>query len=203
MEQQIENLSTALQEAIEFVKKEANLAMANKANRDVVDYYDNFALKLTLVLEENRLAPLEIREAQAYVSRCESDMGFMGSPDYEVKKKLIKDYYAGRQKPLNKLSVLTQEDFEKVRAFPESFVENTKDGNEDYELNKFIQTFSDKKRQIEVARLLNSFAGNLFWNPETHVPQYLGAHDARQYMENVLKKGTHIMKFTKDFISKH
>ena len=98
MEKQIENLSKALEEAIEFVKKEANLAMANKANRDVVDYYDNFALKLKLTLEENRLAPLEIREAQIYISRCESDMGFMGSPDYETKKKLVKDYYTGKQK---------------------------------------------------------------------------------------------------------
>jgi hypothetical protein len=203
MEKQIENLSKALEEAIEFVKKEANLAMANKANRDVVDYYDNFALKLKLTLEENRLAPLEIREAQIYISRCESDLGFMGSPDYEAKKKLVKDYYEGRQKPINKLSLFTQYDLDKVRTFLEYMIEQVKDGNEDYELNKFIQTFGSIKKQIEAARWLNSLASNLFWNPETYVPKYLGASDSKNYAENVKDKGIKTRKFTYDFIQQH
>lgn len=200
MEKQVENLSKALEEAIEFVKKEANLAMANKANRDVVDYYDNFALKLKLTLEENRLAPLEIREAQTYISRCESDMGFMGSPDYEVKKKLVKDYYTSRQKPLSNLSVLTLDDLERIRVFPAFLVEKVEEKDMDNELNNFIQSFGDIKRKIEVARWLNFLSQNLALNTYLYIPSYLGSNDTKIYEEQVKKKGVQVKKFTNDFI---
>ena len=38
--------------------------------------------------------PKEIEEAQKYIRNCESDMGFMGSPDYYEKKKLVANYYS-------------------------------------------------------------------------------------------------------------
>lgn len=37
--------------------------------------------------------PIEIEEAQNYIRRCESDMGFMGSPEYGVQQKIVKDYF--------------------------------------------------------------------------------------------------------------
>lgn len=37
--------------------------------------------------------PDHIQEAQKEISRLESDMGFMGSPDYYEKKKMVKEYY--------------------------------------------------------------------------------------------------------------
>lgn len=37
--------------------------------------------------------PDEVQEAQKYIRSCESDMGFMGSPQYYNAKKIVSDYY--------------------------------------------------------------------------------------------------------------
>jgi short-subunit dehydrogenase involved in D-alanine esterification of teichoic acids len=37
--------------------------------------------------------PQHIKDARSYVLQCESDMGFMGSPQYNNAKKAIHDYF--------------------------------------------------------------------------------------------------------------
>lgn len=42
---------------------------------------------------DDNLFPERIQEALEYMRNCESDMGFMGSPEYYEKKKLVTDYF--------------------------------------------------------------------------------------------------------------
>ncbi len=36
--------------------------------------------------------PKEILDAHLYISQCEADIGFTGSPEYYEKKKLVENY---------------------------------------------------------------------------------------------------------------
>lgn len=54
--------------------------------------YALYADKMKKILDAETL-PEEIKEAQRYISQCESDMGFMGSPTYDEKKKLVEKYF--------------------------------------------------------------------------------------------------------------
>ena len=42
--------------------------------------------------------PENIKGAMAYISHCERDMGFMGSPAYFEKKMLVEDYFKNKNK---------------------------------------------------------------------------------------------------------
>jgi hypothetical protein len=46
-----------LQKCYDFVKNEAHQSMRNKANRDVVDYYDDFACEIKKFLEQKLIQP--------------------------------------------------------------------------------------------------------------------------------------------------
>jgi len=39
------------------------------------------------------LVPSDVIEAQKYLSDCAKDIGFMGSPEYDRKKKIVDDYF--------------------------------------------------------------------------------------------------------------
>lgn len=203
MEKNIENLSKGLEEAIAAIKQEAKSAMSNGANRDVVDYYDDLALKLTCILEENKLAPLEIREAMRYISQCESDIGFMGSPQYEVKKKQVEDYHNKRAKPIDKLSSLTESDWKKAKEFPSYAASNIEVKDIVVQTKEFVLSFSGLPKQIEVAKMLNDLFHNFLVNPESYVPRYLGSQDSIKYMEKIEVKGKLVRAFTKDFVDTH
>lgn len=43
------------------------------------------------------IPPYEVREALIYIKACHSDMGFMGSPTYYEKKKIVDEYYRKKQ----------------------------------------------------------------------------------------------------------
>lgn len=62
--------------------------------------------KTALKIIENTIEafsiPKEIEDAQKYISRCESDFGFMGSPDYYEKKKIVQEFYDKRAEKFNK-----------------------------------------------------------------------------------------------------
>lgn len=52
------------------------------------------AMKIIQDVVDEFTIPKEIEEAQKYVSSCESDLGFMGSPAYYEKKQLIEAHFA-------------------------------------------------------------------------------------------------------------
>ena len=52
-----EEYSEMLQKCYDFVKNEAHQSMRNKANRDVVDYYDDFAYEIKKFLEQKLIQP--------------------------------------------------------------------------------------------------------------------------------------------------
>jgi len=52
------------------------------------------AMKIIQDVVDEFTIPKEIEEAQKYVASCESDLGFMGSPNYYEKKQLIDAYFA-------------------------------------------------------------------------------------------------------------
>lgn len=59
--------------------------------------YEVYVDKMKKILEAETL-PEEIKEAQRYISQCESDMGFMGSPKYDEYKKLVEGYFSKKNK---------------------------------------------------------------------------------------------------------
>lgn len=48
--------------------------------------------ELSKLIFESR-KPAEVKEAEIYVAQCDSDHGFMGSPEYYRKKEIISSYY--------------------------------------------------------------------------------------------------------------
>lgn len=60
------------------------------------------ALKIIEDVFKEFEVPSEIEEAKKYINQCESDFGFMGSPDYYEKKKLVENYYSSRVEELRK-----------------------------------------------------------------------------------------------------
>lgn len=59
--------------------------------------YKVYAKRMREILDAETL-PEEIKEAQTYILMCESDLGFMGSPTYDAKKKLVDEYFAPIEK---------------------------------------------------------------------------------------------------------
>lgn len=37
--------------------------------------------------------PTDVKEAEKYIRDCENDLGFMGSPEYYKRKKVVQDYH--------------------------------------------------------------------------------------------------------------
>jgi hypothetical protein len=58
----------------------------------------NTALKIIEDVFNEFTIPKEIEEAYKYINSCESDLGFMGSPTYYEKKKLVDSYLSNRIK---------------------------------------------------------------------------------------------------------
>lgn len=51
------------------------------------------AMQIINSVVEELTVPKEVEDAQKYIARCHSDVGFMGSPEYDRQKKLIDDYF--------------------------------------------------------------------------------------------------------------
>ncbi len=54
----------------------------------------NAALKILDGVIEEFTIPKEVGYAIEYIRMCERDMGFMGSPEYYIQKKIKDDYYS-------------------------------------------------------------------------------------------------------------
>ena len=39
------------------------------------------------------IIPKDVEQAQKYISECHNDIGFMGSPEYDIQKKIVDDYF--------------------------------------------------------------------------------------------------------------
>lgn len=60
------------------------------------------ALKIINDVFEELTIPKEVELAQKYISDCHSDMGFMGSSEYDRQKKVLDDYFGPiRQKKID------------------------------------------------------------------------------------------------------
>lgn len=65
-----------------------NAHMAGQYNAGIdASYYE------ALVYYEIITIPKEVRQAEKYIKQCDSDLGFMGSPEYDKQKKIVDDYY--------------------------------------------------------------------------------------------------------------
>ena len=51
------------------------------------------AIKIIEDTIESFTIPNEVETAQKYISDCHSDLGFMGSPEYYRRKKIVDDYF--------------------------------------------------------------------------------------------------------------
>ncbi len=53
----------------------------------------NTALKIINDIVDEFTIPKEVEDAQKYILSCHSDMGFLGSPEYDKQKKIFNDYF--------------------------------------------------------------------------------------------------------------
>lgn len=51
------------------------------------------AIKIINDVVEELTIPKEVEQAQKYISECHSDLGFMGSAEYDRQKKIVEAYF--------------------------------------------------------------------------------------------------------------
>ena len=51
------------------------------------------AMKIINDVIEELTIPKDVEDAQKYIASCHSDMGFMGSPEYDRQKKIVDAYF--------------------------------------------------------------------------------------------------------------
>ena len=56
----------------------------------------NDAIKIIQEVVDELAIPWEVEEAMAYISECHKDFGFMGSPEYYRKEKLVDNFFRKR-----------------------------------------------------------------------------------------------------------
>lgn len=54
----------------------------------------NAALKMILKIVDELTIPKEVEQAMEYIRECEKDRGFMGSPEYYRREKIVDNYFA-------------------------------------------------------------------------------------------------------------
>lgn len=76
--------------AIEILKLHKHTT--DKFKHSVGDQYVSDAIDTVIAELEKPTTPKEIEDARKFIRECHADIGFMGSPEYYEKRKMLKEW---------------------------------------------------------------------------------------------------------------